>query len=86
MSMTSVLKVEDLSIGYNSHLAVDKISFDVKEGDLVLVGNEKNRKEWPLARVTETIKGVDGKIRTVKLKMKGKTFLRPIQRLYYLEF
>ena len=35
MSMTSVLEVEDLSIGYNNHLAVDQISFDVQEGDLL---------------------------------------------------
>ena len=27
--MTNVLEVEDLSIGYNNHLAVEKISFDV---------------------------------------------------------
>ena len=33
--MTSVLEVEDLSIGYNNHLAVEKISFDVQEGDLL---------------------------------------------------
>ena len=33
--MTSVLEVNDLSIGYNSHLAVDNISFDVQEGDLL---------------------------------------------------
>ena len=35
--MTSVLEVDDLSIHYNSrqHLAVDKISFDVKEGEVL---------------------------------------------------
>ncbi|MSV26722.1 MAG: zinc ABC transporter ATP-binding protein [Nitrosarchaeum sp.] len=29
------LEVKDISISYNNHLAVDKISFDVQEGDLL---------------------------------------------------
>ncbi|XP_035221840.1 nuclear pore complex protein Nup205-like [Stegodyphus dumicola] len=48
---------------------------------------DDNRKRlfWPLARITELIPGRDGKIRTVKLKTRHGTVIRPIQRIFPLE-
>ncbi|GFV49217.1 putative RNA-directed DNA polymerase from transposon X-element [Trichonephila clavipes] len=40
---------------------------------------------WPLAKVIRLIPGKDGKIRTVELKTRTGTMLRPIQRVYPLE-
>ena len=46
MSMTSVLEVKDLKIGYNNHLAVDDISFDVKEGDVLGIVGQTVLKDY----------------------------------------
>jgi len=62
-----------------------KVTEPVKEGDVVLVGNEKERREWPLGRVERIFRGIDGKIRTVSVKVNGKSLIRPVQRLYLLE-
>ena len=55
-------------------------------GDVVLVqGENAPRGRWPLARVLETYTGKDGLVRSVKIQMKGRTFVRPIVKLYPLE-
>ncbi|GFS82204.1 uncharacterized protein TNCV_250451 [Trichonephila clavipes] len=38
-----------------------------------------------MAKIIELIPGIDGKIRTVKLKTQHGTVLRPVQRVYPLE-
>ena len=41
---------------------------------------------WPLAKVLEIHRGIDGKVRNVAILCNGKEFKRPIQKLYELEF
>lgn len=57
----------------------------LKEGDVVLVNNEKQRHRWPLAVVKRLLPSKDSRVRTVEVKMQGKLFIRPVQRLYLLE-
>ena len=63
MSMTSVLEVEDLSIGYNGHLAVDKISFDVQEGDLLGIVGPNGAGKTTLFRAILGLQQYSGKIK-----------------------
>ena len=63
MSMTSVLEVEDLSIGYNNHLAVDKISFDVQEGDLLGIVGPNGAGKTTLFRAILGLQQYSGKIK-----------------------
>ena len=59
---------------------------DVKKNDLVLIQDKTAaRSFWPLARVLETYKGEDGKVRIVLLKTSKGVVKRPIQTLYLLE-
>ncbi|GFY11773.1 putative RNA-directed DNA polymerase from transposon X-element [Trichonephila clavipes] len=59
---------------------------EVRLGEIVLIGDDiKKRMHWPLAKVIRLIPGKDGKIRTVELKTRTGTLLRPIQRVYPLE-
>ncbi|GFV20637.1 integrase catalytic domain-containing protein [Trichonephila clavipes] len=59
---------------------------EVRLGEIVLIGDDiKKRMHWPLAKVIRLIPGKDGKIRTVELKTRTRTMLRPIQRVYPLE-
>ena len=54
--------------------------------DIVLLEEENApRGEWPLARVLELQPGLDGNTRTVKLLVRGKEKIRPIQKLVLLE-
>ncbi|GFX62201.1 integrase catalytic domain-containing protein, partial [Trichonephila clavipes] len=52
---------------------------------VVLVGDNKKRLFWALAKIIELIPGRDGKIRTVILKTQHGKILRPIKRIYPLE-
>ncbi|GFS70336.1 integrase catalytic domain-containing protein [Trichonephila clavipes] len=59
---------------------------EVRLGEIVLIGDDiKKRMHWPLSKVIPLIPGKDGKIRTVELKTRTGTMLRPIQRVYTLE-
>ncbi|GFW07910.1 integrase catalytic domain-containing protein [Trichonephila clavipes] len=59
---------------------------EVRLGEIVLIGDDiKKRMHWPLAKVIRLIPGKDGKIRTVELKTRTGTMLRPIHRVYPLE-
>ncbi|GFW09337.1 putative RNA-directed DNA polymerase from transposon X-element [Trichonephila clavipes] len=59
---------------------------EVRLGEIVLIGDDiKKRMHRPLAKVIRLIPGKDGKIRTVELKTRTGTMLRPIQRVYPLE-
>ncbi|KAF2904308.1 hypothetical protein ILUMI_01873 [Ignelater luminosus] len=41
---------------------------ELSVGETVLIGNNNSKRiDWPLARITETIKGKDGHVRVVKL-------------------
>ena len=55
-------------------------------GDVVLVGSDnKKRQDWPIARISELIKGSDGNVRLARIKTPTGDFMRPLQRLYPLE-
>ncbi|GFY66759.1 integrase catalytic domain-containing protein, partial [Trichonephila inaurata madagascariensis] len=59
---------------------------ELRLGEIVLIGDDiKKRMHWPLVRVIWPIPGKDGKIRTVELKTRTGTMLRPIRRVYPLE-
>ena len=60
---------------------------NLKEGDVVLIADpDASRGEWPLGRVIEIYPGSDGLVRVVKVKSKGKEYLRPVHRLCPLEY
>lgn len=63
MSMKSVLEVKDLKIGYNNHLAVDNISFDVKEGDLLGIVGPNGAGKTTLFRAILGLQQYSGKIK-----------------------
>ena len=59
---------------------------DLTEGDLVLISEENTpRHMWPLARVIQTLPGRDGLVRTVRVKTRSTTLIRPIHKLCLLE-
>ncbi|KAM4593953.1 uncharacterized protein PAE49_010961 [Odontesthes bonariensis] len=63
---------------------------NLKIGDLVLLkDSEAKRNEWPMALVTKTFPGQDGKVRKIELKVtrsgSAKTFLRPISETILLK-
>ena len=45
----------------------------------------KDRFEWPIAKIIAIIPGADGNVRASKVEMSGKTYLRPIDSLIPLE-
>ncbi len=62
----------------------------LRVGDVVLVETEnKKRVNWPLAKVMEVYPGIDGVVRSVKVKVvkgnKISILTRPTKRLYLLE-
>ena len=57
----------------------------VRVGDVVLLDTEVKREFWPLARIEDVREGRDGRVRSVLLRCKGKTYRRAINRLYFLE-
>ncbi|GFQ90234.1 integrase catalytic domain-containing protein [Trichonephila clavata] len=54
-------------------------------GEMVLIGDDKKRLSWPIAKIIELIPGRDGEIRTVRLKTQHGTVIRPVQRIFPLE-
>ncbi|UYV80585.1 hypothetical protein LAZ67_19000825 [Cordylochernes scorpioides] len=58
----------------------------IKEGDVVLMEvNNKKRTEWPIGVIEKTYPGKDGIVRVAMIKTKRGNFLRPVQRLFFLE-
>jgi len=58
----------------------------VKVGDIVLLLEENTpRYLWPMARVEEVKVGRDNLVRTVKVKTKSTTLIRPISKVVMLE-
>ena len=59
---------------------------NVKVGDIVLLMDKQREKaQWPLARVIQTFPGSDGLVRTVEVKTATGCYVRPVQRLCMLE-
>ena len=64
----------------------NKVPRNLLPGDLVLVAEENtHRGQWPLGRVTEVYAGKDGHVRSVKIRTRSTTLVRPITKLCYLE-
>jgi len=66
--MTSVLEVKDLIIGYDNHLAVDKISFDVQEGDVLGIVGPNGAGKTTLFRAILGLQKYSGKIKLFGLE------------------
>ncbi|KAG1671934.1 hypothetical protein GQR58_016206 [Nymphon striatum] len=59
---------------------------DLKVDDLVLIICENApRGTWPVGRVLEIFKGKDNKVRVAKVLVAGKTVVRPITKLCYID-
>ena len=59
---------------------------DLKQGDLVLVTDQDSpRSSWPLALVTDVKMSQDGHVRSVTVKTKTSTLVRPVTKLVLLE-
>ena len=56
-------------------------------GELVVLSDDQSKKKgnWSLARVTRAMPGDDGIVRTVEVRTRGGTFVRPVAKLYRLE-
>jgi zinc transport system ATP-binding protein len=63
MSMTKVLQVEKLSIGYDGHAAVDDISFDVSKGELLGIVGPNGAGKTTLFRAILGLQDYKGKIK-----------------------
>ena len=63
-----------------------EIRNNLKVGDVVLVlRSDSPRAHWPLARILEVYKGKDGNIRSAKIQVSDKSYVRPIVKLCPLE-
>jgi hypothetical protein len=51
-----------------------------------MIEPKANRCDWPLGRITETFPENDGLVRVVRVKAKGKEYLRPVHRLCPLDY
>jgi len=55
---------------------------NMKPGDVVLmVDDSVPRGTWPLGRVEKTSIGSDGRVRTVHIRVRGTTYLRPVTKV-----
>lgn len=62
MSINNVLEVQDLTIRYNDHVAVDNVSFDVAEGDLLGIVGPNGSGKTTLFRALLGLQQYEGKI------------------------
>jgi len=59
---------------------------NLKVGDVVLMMmSDSPRAHWPLARIVEVYKGVDGNVRSAKIQVSDRNYVRPIVKLCPLE-
>ena len=63
-----------------------KLKPDVKPGDVMLVVSpDTPRGQWPLGRVLEVYQGKDQHVRSLKLQVGDKQYIRPIVKVCPLE-
>ena len=61
-------------------------SRNIQKGDIVLIVTDNMpRNHWPLGRIIETFPGIDGIIRSVKVKTPNNEYIRPVSKLCVLE-
>ena len=59
---------------------------DFIENDLVIMKNEhQNRSLWSVGRIISVNKGIDGKVRSVQVRLPNSTLTRPVKTLCLLE-
>ena len=59
---------------------------NIKTGDLVLMIDEtRPRSQYPMALVVDVMKGRDDLVRSVRLRSRGKLYVRPITKVVFLE-
>lgn len=59
---------------------------NIKVGDVVLlISSDSTRAQWPLGRVIKVYPGKDGYVRSVKLQVAEKQYVRPLVKLCPLE-
>lgn len=59
---------------------------DLKVSDLVFIMDEQSpRSEWPLGQIEDVHLGRDGHVRSVRLRARGRSLVRPITKLVPLE-
>lgn len=51
---------------------------------VMIVDPQLPRALWPIGRITKVIPGIDGRIRTAEVKIKDRTYIRPVARLIKL--
>ena len=76
--MISVLEVEDLIVGYDNHRAVDKINFDVQEGDLLGIVGPNGAGKTTLFRAILRLQKYSGKIKLFGLENSNYRSLLPL--------
>ena len=58
---------------------------NLKTGDVVLIADPQLiRAHWPVGTITEVLPSQDGRIRVVKVQVKGKVYTRPVSRVILL--
>uniref|UniRef100_A0A5S6Q3R2 Integrase catalytic domain-containing protein n=1 Tax=Trichuris muris TaxID=70415 RepID=A0A5S6Q3R2_TRIMR len=59
---------------------------NLEVGDVVVVVEPQlPRGQWPLGRVTEVVKGSDGRVRIATVRTKHRSYVRPVTRLALIE-
>lgn len=62
-----------------------KDTANLSTGQIVMIVDPQlPRALWPIGRVAKTFAGVDNRIRTAEVQVKGRTYLRPVARLVKL--
>ncbi|XP_061915788.1 uncharacterized protein LOC133658143 [Entelurus aequoreus] len=51
---------------------------------VLIVDPQLPRGSWPVGRITQTHPGADGRVRTARVQVKNRTYLRPVARLIML--
>ncbi|UYV79054.1 hypothetical protein LAZ67_17000935 [Cordylochernes scorpioides] len=73
-------------LGVLMQRAENKRELCIKEGDLVLIGQDNTKRIlWPVGRIIKLYLGKDGVNRVAKVKTSTGEWLRPVQRLFPLE-
>ena len=57
----------------------------IKKGEVVLIHDEIPRVNWKLGIITEVFSGIDGIVRSVKLRSKSGYVTRPVTKCFPLE-
>ena len=74
----NVLEVSDVSIQYNGHMAVDRINFDVQEGDLLGIVGPNGAGKTTLFRAIIELQAYSGKIKVFGYEGKSYSPLLPL--------